>query len=225
MSTLTIIGATGLVGCNFTTLAAECKFPGINNICTVTRRAFTPDTTSVTPITNQVSSDIPNSIPAGTKILFSGLGTTKAAANGFDNQFKIDHDMNLDAAKTAKAQGASTYVLISAGGAAVDSMFAYNSMKGLLEKDVIDLGFERTIILRPGLIIGDRNEKRAAEHAAQILFKGLRSVPIFGSLLKSAGADADKIAKAAIVAIQQGGSGVQIYGNSEILDLASQYST
>lgn len=41
-------------------------------------------------------------------------------------------------------------------------------MKGQLEEDVIKLGFERTVILRPGLILGDRGErKRVGEEQAQ----------------------------------------------------------
>ena len=35
------------------------------------------------------------------KSFFSGLGTTRAAAGGFQEQFKIDHDLNLELAKAA----------------------------------------------------------------------------------------------------------------------------
>lgn len=36
-------------------------------------------------------------------------------------------------------------------------------MKGELEEGVKALGFEHTVILRPGLIVGNRNESRPAE--------------------------------------------------------------
>lgn len=55
------------------------------------------------------------------------------------------------------------YVLISSGGANAKSMLAYPKMKGDLEDKVNELGFEHTVILRPGLIVGDRDESRPAE--------------------------------------------------------------
>jgi len=36
-------------------------------------------------------------------------------------------------------------------------------MKGELERDVKSLGFDHTIILRPGLLVGERSESRPAE--------------------------------------------------------------
>lgn len=40
-------------------------------------------------------------------------------------------------------------------------------MKGELENSVKELGFDTTVILRPGLILGDRNESRPAEWAVR----------------------------------------------------------
>lgn len=91
-------------------------------------------------------------------IFFSGLGTTRAAAGGFENQYKIDHDLNLSLATAAKNAGIKTYVLISSSGADASAYFAYPRMKGELESAVKALGFEHTIILRPGMIVGDRVE-------------------------------------------------------------------
>lgn len=42
-------------------------------------------------------------------------------------------------------------------------MIPYARMKGELEEAVKGLGFEKTVILRPGLIVGDRGESRPAE--------------------------------------------------------------
>jgi uncharacterized protein YbjT (DUF2867 family) len=97
------------------------------------------------------------------KIFFSGLGTTKAAAGSIEAQRKIDYDLNLDLAKAAKESGVDTYVLISSGSANAQSNFAYVRMKGELEDAVKALGFKHTVILRPGLIVGGREDSRPAE--------------------------------------------------------------
>ncbi|KAK9373258.1 uncharacterized protein V1513DRAFT_181131 [Lipomyces chichibuensis] len=226
MATLAIVGATGLVGSNFVALSRTAELPGISSVVAITRRPVKESLTAggTYKVSNVVTTDIPGSIPPTTKILFTGLGTTKAAVGGFDNQYKVDHDLNLAIAKTAKAVGASTYVLVSATGASVDSRFAYNRMKGELDRDVEAIGFERTIILRPALILGKRENDRFLEGAAQGALKFLKKVPFVGNAAKSFGADAEDIAKAALKAIQKGGSGVEIYGNEAILNLAKEYT-
>jgi len=42
-------------------------------------------------------------------------------------------------------------------------MIPYSKMKGELEDSVNALGFDHTIIVRPGLIVGGREESRPAE--------------------------------------------------------------
>ncbi|KAK9353722.1 Protein FMP52, mitochondrial [Lipomyces doorenjongii] len=226
MAALAIVGATGLVGSNFLALSRTAELPGISAVVAITRRPVKESlTTGAThKVSNVVTTDIPASMPPTTTLLFSGLGTTRAAAGGFDNQYKIDHDLNLAIAKTAKAVGASTYVLVSATGASVDSRFAYNRMKGELDRDVEALEFERTIILRPALILGKRENRHAfLEGSAQGAVNFWKKVPFVGNAAKWIGADAEDIAKAALKAIQKGGSGVEIYGNEAILKLAKEY--
>lgn len=129
----------------------------------------------------------------------SGLATTRANAGGFENQKKIDLDLNLELAKAAKAAGTKAYVLISSGGASSSSMFAYTKMKGELEDAVIALDFEHTVIVRPGLLIGSRNELRAAEFALQKVAGFMGSIS--GNKLKDFWAqDADVIGRAAVKA-------------------------
>lgn len=91
---------------------------------------------------------------------FSGLGTTRAKAGGLDKQYKIDYDLNLEMAKAAKAKGVKKYILISSIGASSGSMFPYMKMKGELEDAVLKMDFENTIILRPGLLLGERKEQK-----------------------------------------------------------------
>jgi uncharacterized protein YbjT (DUF2867 family) len=61
-------------------------------------------------------------------LFISGLGTTRGAAGGFENQKKIDYDLNLELAKAAKNAGTKHYVLISATSANSTSMIPYSKM-------------------------------------------------------------------------------------------------
>jgi hypothetical protein len=159
------------------------------------------------------------------RIFFSGLGTTRAAAGGVEAQRKIDLDLNYDLARAAKSAGCTTYVLISSASASSSSMVLYSKMKGELEDKVKELGFKHTVILRPGLIGGKREESRPAEAVMRALAGGLRGfVPGFVDLWSQ---DADVIARAAINAgleCEGGGrkEGVWELGRNEIVSLGKE---
>ena len=114
-------------------------------------------------------------------IFFSALGTTRGAAGSLENQRKIDYDLNLSLAKAAKASGVKVYVLISSNGATASSRMPYLKMKGELEDSVKALDFEHVVVVRPGLIVGDRKETRLAEAVARNL---ARLVGALGNSLK-----------------------------------------
>jgi len=133
------------------------------------------------------------------QIFFSALATTRGAAGGFDNQYKLEHDLNIELAKAAKEAGSKVYVLISSAGASNKSRFGYMKMKGEIEEDIKALGFEHTVIVQPGLIAGRRQESRPAE----AVMRQMANVAgmISTHYLKDGWAqDADVIAKAAVSA-------------------------
>lgn len=167
-------------------------------------------------MTSSDTSSWPSQYPSGPELLISGLGTTRAAAGGFENQRKIDYDLNLELAKAAKEKGTKYYVLISSQGANSGSMMGYPKMlvlppyteypvaknfgrKGELEDAVKEIGFEKVVIIRPGLLVGARgsHDSRPSEFV-------LRKVAGFaggvsGNKLKDFWAqDADVVAKAAV---------------------------
>lgn len=89
-------------------------------------------------------------------------------------------------------------MLISSGGANSASMMAYPKMKGELEDKVRALGFKHTVILRPGLIQGARDESRPAEAVVRSLAGWMRKVsPKLTDFWVN---DAGVIGKAAVVA-------------------------
>lgn len=129
--------------------------------------------------------------------MFSALATTRGAAGSFEKQYKLEHDLNIELAKAAKESGTKTYVLISGSGADPKAYFNYVKMKGEIEEHVKELGFDHTVIVRPGLIAGRREETRIAEGILRFVADILGKVS--GNRLKDFWAqDADVIARAAV---------------------------
>jgi hypothetical protein len=137
------------------------------------------------------------SLASKPSIYFSALATTRGNAGGFENQYKLEHDFNLELAKAAKENGTRTYVLISAANANPKSSFGYIRMKGEIEEAVKAMDFDHTIIVRPGLIAGNRQESRPTEAPIRWLAAGLGHISTH--YLKDFWAqDADVIARAAV---------------------------
>lgn len=97
---------------------------------------------------------------------FCCLGTTLKAAGSKEAFRRVDHDYVVDIARQLKANGLQQLVTISAVGAAPDSVFFYNRVKGEAERDLAALDVPATTFLRPSLLLGERRERRLLEGAA-----------------------------------------------------------
>ena len=84
--------------------------------------------------------------------------------------------MTLAAAGAAKKAGVQEVHLVSAIGANSQAKIFYNRLKGEIEKDILELTFDRTFIYQPALLIGDRQEKRFGEKLAQWISPLLDSI-------------------------------------------------
>ncbi|KAL9619748.1 MAG: hypothetical protein Q9160_005679 [Pyrenula sp. 1 TL-2023] len=231
MSSALLIGATGLVGSHI--LSHLGSSSSISKIDILARRQ--PKTTSdyeakvnsvIEKDTNQWTQHIKSLAPAP-QIFFSSLGTTRANAGNFDNQYKLEHDLHLELARAAKEAGCKVFVLISSGGANTKATFGYMKMKGEIEQGVKEIGFDHTVILQPGMIGGTRSESRPAEAIVRKIaaFAG----HVNANLLKDGWAqDADMIAKAAVNAGVKALNGQAPEGNvwlikgREIINVARQ---
>lgn len=192
----------------------------ITSIHAFTRKDL-PLTTKIQAIRDADSAQWPARYPANTSVFFSALGATARNAGSVANQRKIDYDLNVALAKAAKNAGAKVYVLISTSGASTSSVIPYSKMKGELDEAVQELGFEQTIILRPGLLVGTRLDSRPGEFGARKVASFLGAIS--GNYLKDIWAqDADVVAKAAVTAALEAVKGtnkdkVRILGQSDIV--------
>jgi uncharacterized protein YbjT (DUF2867 family) len=78
----------------------------------------------------------------------------------------VDYSLPLVFAKAAHGAGVETFALVSAIGAATNSMFFYARTKGEVERDIRQIGFRSLTICRPSIIAGARRESRIAAGAA-----------------------------------------------------------
>lgn len=154
------------------------------------------------------------------------MGTTRAQAGSFDAQRAIDYDLNLALAKAAKDSGAKTYVLISSAAVSAKSRLPYSKMKGELEDAVKAMEFSHTVIIKPGLLVGSRQDTRVAEAMLQTVAKGL------GTISKSWltdwwAQDVDVIGRAAVAAALECSEGKReeglwIVGQADIVRMGSR---
>lgn len=162
MTTLLIVGATGLVGGRAMTLAlADSR---ITRIIAPTRRALPPHERVANPRLDELVD------AAGGEDWYAdgaicALGTTRAAAGSAAAFRAVDYDLALRVARRLREAGVGRFALVSALGADPGSPFLYPRTKGELEQAIGALGFPSLTILRPGFLDGDRAENRPIERA------------------------------------------------------------
>ncbi|KAJ5669772.1 hypothetical protein N7462_010842 [Penicillium macrosclerotiorum] len=203
MANVALIGCTGMVGSHI--LTSLLSNSGVSRVDTISRRtpqaaADAPHTKLTTFVSDKTETwaEQLSALSPTPEIFISAFATTRANAGGFENQHKIEHGLNIEMARAAHDAGSKVYVLISSANASKDSSIPYSRMKGEIEEDVKSLGFERTVILRPGLISGTREESRPLE--AGIRFIAGWAGKVHSSLKDGWAQDADVIAEAAVKA-------------------------
>ena len=157
-----LAGATGLVGNQLLTL-------GLNRghqITTVGRR---PTGRASSEIVSSFT-ELPNLPPADVAIC--ALGTTIRQAGSQEAFRAIDHGAVMSFASAAKAAGIEHFLVVTAVGANSGASVFYSRVKGEVEQHLQKVGFRRLDIIRPGLLLGDRQQSRPIE----TLLKGVAPV-------------------------------------------------
>lgn len=164
MSTAAVFGSTGAVGSQIlATLLASDTFSFVK---TVSRRIPSTQSPKLEALQESDTSkwaEKLQSLNPKPSVVFNAVGTTRAAAGGIQNQWKIDHDLCIENARAAKAAGVKTYVFISSAGTRgfLSNHVPYSKMKVGVEDAIKELDFEHAIILRPGMILGRETPKAA----------------------------------------------------------------
>lgn len=151
--------------------------------------------------------------------VFITLGTTIKAAGSQDAFYKVDHDYVVATAKLAKRFGASRLALVSSIGVGGIAANFYLRVKADTERDTMALGYECVEIFRPGLLVGERHEKRPGE-ALGIAAMKVASTAFLGPLRQYRPIDATDVAAAMVAAMRKGQTGARVRTFEEMMKLA-----
>lgn len=217
--TALFLGATGLVGSHALRLALERGL--YSRVVALVRRPPTVPLREGLEARVVDFADLDAVGPLACDDIICALGTTRRKAGSPAEFTRIDHDLPLELLRRAHLQGARRLALVSAAGANSTSPNLYMRTKGALERDVAGLGFEAVHIFRPGLLVGERTERRTAEAAGILVARVMRSA-MQGPLRRYRPIGADQVAAAMLAAVRRADGGIRIYYYDEMLALSSE---
>jgi uncharacterized protein YbjT (DUF2867 family) len=150
---------------------------------------------------------------------FCALGTTMKKAGSKKAFLDVDLHSVVSAAEAAKSAGAKCFAVVSSIGANPKSGNFYLRTKGEMEEALKALNFEKLIIARPSLLLGNRTEKRFGERVGIILYKVFRFMFV-GSLRKYKGIEASDVARAMIKLALNDQKGVIVVESDKLKEIA-----
>ena len=215
-----MVGATGLVGQQLLLLLLDC--PDYQQVIAITRK---PVDMVHPKLLNPVFSleKMENwGEPIKADHAFCCLGTTMAKAGSKEAFRQVDFDFCLSFARLCRSKGVEKMVLVSSLGADSSSPVFYSKVKGEAENAIAEMHFKQTIILRPSILLGPRNESRPGEAIGQFVAKNL-SFLFLGPLAKYKGIAATEVARAMIYLAKTNTKELRLAENDEIADLAGHY--
>jgi len=210
-----LAGGTGLVGTHLTTLLS------VRHGLALTSLVRTPRSPAEQAIDFGALLADPVGVVGADRVDvgISCLGTTIRKAGTQSAFRRVDHDYVLAVARAALDKGARQFIMISSVGAGGSGF--YLRVKGEIEEAVRSLRFTRLDIIRPGLILGERQERRPIEMFAQQLAP-LFNPLLVGCLRRYAAVPAHTVAAAIASLIGKVEPGCYIHQSPELGSLATK---
>jgi len=207
-----VIGGTGLVGHSL--LCQLPEHPEFTSIVSLGRSPLPQELPGIDHRVVDLWGPLPDDLQPD--VLFCALGTTIKAAGSEQEFIRIDHDLPLHVAREARRRGAAACVVVSSMGADPDARVFYSRVKGQLESDLELLEYPNLSIIRPSLLLGDRNEARPGEEVATLLMQTFKwLIPRTYRAVK-----ASDVAAAMILMAQRPPDGVEVVLNADIHRIA-----
>jgi len=209
-----VVGATGLVGSNLLAqLEADARFFEVFAFV----RSIPSNNFNKIKFIPVNFNELPQELMRA-DVVFCALGTTLKKAGSKENQHKIDVDIPFRIASAAKNNGTECFALVSSIGANVQSSNFYLHIKGKLEDKIRELQFAKTLIIRPSILLGKRNELRPGERLGIFFVKAFGFL-LLGKLKKYRGVKASAVARCMINEVQLlKNNQLKIMENDEILN-------
>jgi len=168
--TVTILGSTGLIGSHL--LRILINDPGTERIIALLRK--TTDLHHAKLQQFIIDFDDPGAYDEhirGCDAVFSAIGTTNKKVEGDEEAYrKVDFNINVSAAAAAARGGVYSFVMVSSVKADPNNNNNfYLKLKGVTEEAVCKQHIPQIHIMRPSLLVGQREEKRPVESLAMTL--------------------------------------------------------
>lgn len=213
MKTALLAGSTGLIGKQLLQLLLSSPRYAVVKALTRTKLDITHPKLVEIKVDYANLEEVKSQLQADD--VYCCLGTTMAKAKTKKKFREIDFEYPLALAKLVKELGAKQFLLVSALGADKRASVYYNQVKGELEDAVSKIDFDAIHIFRPSLLLGLREEKRAGEDAAKIVYK------IFWFLIpdKYKAIEAIKVAQAMVYYAQRDQNGKFTHESREMQNL------
>jgi uncharacterized protein YbjT (DUF2867 family) len=200
--TALILGATGLIGQALTQQLLEN--PYYDTVKVLVRTPLELEHPKL--IQERYDYDHPQADLLTANHVYCCLGTTIKKAGSPEAFRKVDYDYVVQTAALAQEQGARRMAVVSSMGADANSKVLYSRVKGEMEAALQAQGWETLYIVRPSLLLGERDEFRLGESIGKVAAKGLS----FLIPDKYKGIEGSQVAKAMQQYVTQGEAGQHI---------------
>lgn len=167
----TVFGATGLVGKKVVEQLIEDE--AYQTVFVPNRRGITYENEKIEARTIDFDQLESNTELFEVDHIFICLGTTIKKAGSQEAFQKVDLELPKRIATLAAQNSVKAVVLISSIGADAETSNFYLKIKGKAEEALKKAMNERAYIVRPSMLLGDREEFRLGEEIGKFLVKGL----------------------------------------------------
>lgn len=191
--TALILGSTGLVG-------GECLelFAGsadVARVIALTRRPLRAEALTPRVETHVIDFEHLETAAGHFRVshIVCALGTTIKKAGSQARFRRVDHDYPFAAAELGVREGARHFLLVSALGANPASRIFYSRVKGEIEQAIRALPYRSVTIVRPSILVGERDETRLGEslgktfaRLAPLRYRPVQARDVAATLLRAA---------------------------------------
>ncbi|WP_421347698.1 NAD(P)H-binding protein [Aeromonas veronii] len=156
-------------------------------------------------------------LPRPVDIAFCALGTTCKDAGSAEAFRRVDLDYVIAFAELARRHGCQRLIVVSSMGASARSPALYPRTKGEMEQALLAQSWPRLAIVRPAMLLGDRQPPRRSEQIFQTIYPLFRPL-LVGKLARWRAIEASQVAHAMITLSRQP-AGCEIVENEQLLRL------
>ncbi len=213
-----VFGATGLTGYQLTEQLLANK--NYREIICVNRHPMGISHERLTEIIDDYTHLENLKIQTPIDDVFCCIGTTIKKAGSKESFKKVDLELPVAIAKLAADRKAEKLLVVSSIGAKAGSGNFYLRTKGEMEKEVLKIEGPLKTIIRPSMLLGERNEKRSAESFGQVLMKPLKLLMI-GKLRKYKPIPAADVACAMIAIANSQPTAQVIFESHDLQEIAN----